>query len=627
MTEALLVEPAPGDLAFEIPPEHEEHEHEEHEHEEHEHEKRDAGSAAGESSPDPRPAARVAAGQLIVEHVPLLRAHAGTPPDMVLTWNAMDSPGSVDVVVHLHGYVVRGRSMQLPTDIVPVSGLDFADPRNRSSAGRTSPTLLVLPRGNFFGGRSGRGYDFPALHRAGALNELIDDAFHRFAGAHPAVGRLILTAHSGGGASLMRILRYADPDEVHTFDALYTDPSPLIAWARRRIARGSGALRVVYRSGEYGTETASLAVELAIRPALTAAGTYPNPRWRVEHTRVAHMDIPPRFGWRLLADVSADLPGVDHRITAPHPAAGAESREALEEYETFGADEALDEFAEWQELVAEADLTEADLTEADLAEADLTEADLAEADLTEADLAEAEVTGPRDMRTAWAEYLCAEREMVTIPLLSNRTPVNPVAVEAFGALAGALTRTGYQAHSTWVYNCRDIAQAAPGQPHRTSLHAYGLAVDIDPAWNPHRHNVSGPVIFSDQPSQAGRQQDVAAGIAGTAFTPSQVAAVEAIRTVDGLRVFGWGGRWRSSHDAMHFEIRLTPAELRRGLGPPPGSAGHPDAAAEHVTCTGCAADEGEFADADAFQDAAGSSRWGLYDQLSLSWGQAEASDD
>ena len=48
----------------------------------------------------------------------------------------------------------------------------------------------------------------------------------------------------------MRILRYADPDEVHTFDALYTDPSPLIAWARQRIARGSGGMRVLYRPGE-----------------------------------------------------------------------------------------------------------------------------------------------------------------------------------------------------------------------------------------------------------------------------------------------------------------------------------------------------------------------------------------
>ena len=48
-------------------------------------------SGAGEDSPDPRVPGRVTAGQLVVEHVPLLRSHAGTPPDMVLTWNAMES--------------------------------------------------------------------------------------------------------------------------------------------------------------------------------------------------------------------------------------------------------------------------------------------------------------------------------------------------------------------------------------------------------------------------------------------------------------------------------------------------------------------------------------------------------
>ena len=204
---------------------------------------------------------------------------------MVLTWNAMESPATVDVVVHLHGFSARGRSMQLPTDMVPVSGLDFTDPQDRSSVGRTSPTLLVLPRGNFFGGRSGRGYNFPALHPPGALNELVDDALARFGaqtGAHPALGRLILTAHSGGGASLMRILRYADPDEVHTFDALYTDPSPLIAWAQQRIARGSGAMRVLYRPGE-GTAQDSLAVEAAIRRALAAARSPEPPMAGREH--------------------------------------------------------------------------------------------------------------------------------------------------------------------------------------------------------------------------------------------------------------------------------------------------------------------------------------------------------
>jgi hypothetical protein len=202
--------------------------------------------------------------------------------------------------------------------------------------------------------------------------------------------------------------------------------------------------------------------------------------------------------------------------------------------------------------------------------------------------------------------------MVTIPMLSNRTPVNPVAVAAFNALAEALRRTGYQARSVWVYNCRNIAQAAAGQQPRPSLHAYGLAVDVDPEWNPHRHNVSGPIVFSAQPSQGERQREVASGVAGTVFTPRQVSAVEAIRTVDGLRVFGWGGRWRSSHDAMHFEVRLTPAELRRGIAAPAVEA---DELAD------------EFDDASAWEDADGHSHWGLYDQLSLGWGHPEADND
>lgn len=602
MSEPLPVEPSVGDIPFLTRAEQE--------------------SGPGEDSPAPRASGQVAAGQLVVDRVPLLHSHVGTPPDVVLTWNAMTSPAVVDVVVHLHGFSARGRSMQLPADMVPVSGLDFTDPQNRSSAGRTSPTLLVLPRGNFFGGRSGRGYNFPALHPAGALKELVDDAFARFSaqtGVRTRPGQLILTAHSGGGASLMRILRYADPDEVHTFDALYTDPSALIAWAQQRIARGSGAMRVLYRPGE-GTAEASLAVQAAIHRALSAAGMYPNPRWRVESTRIAHMEIPPHFGWRLLADVSADLPGVGSRhpgsraggeaaesSTAAAPAieSGEFQDEALEEYEAFEDYEASGELAEWQELAGSLELTQSEVLEAE------------------------DILTTAQLREAWAEFLCADRKMVTIPLLSNRTPVNPAAVGAFDALAEALTRTGYQARSAWVYNCRNIAQAPTGQPPRASLHAYGLAVDIDPEWNPHRHNVSGPVIFSAESSQTDRQREVAAGIAGTVFTPQQIAAVEAIRTVDGLRVFGWGGRWRSSHDAMHFEIRLTPAELARGLAAPAGDvASEAEAALADLTQMGDAAAEadelaGEFEDASAWEDAGGYSRWGLYDRLALGWGRAE----
>src|SRR5262249_33006152 len=259
----------------------------------------------GELEGPPTVPAPTGGGRLVVQHLPLLRQHAGTAPDLVLGWNAMSNPGRVDVVVHLHGFSPRGRAMQLPRDMVPVSGLDFADPPHPARPGRRGPTLPVRPRGNFFGGRTGRGYNHPALHTPGALGRLVDEALARF-GAHTGIqavrGRLILTAHSGGGASLMRMLAYADPDEVHTFDALYPDPSPLITRARARIARNDGgALRVLFRDHE-GTAAHSRAVRSAVRSALAAHPATAPARFRVEATPVEHMQIPPRFGWRLLAD-------------------------------------------------------------------------------------------------------------------------------------------------------------------------------------------------------------------------------------------------------------------------------------------------------------------------------------
>src|SRR5215472_3668889 len=388
--------------------------YEEYEDEDHEH---DLGGEAGyetgyegEFEGLPTVPVSTGGGRLVVQHLPLLKQHVGTPPDLVLGWNAMSNPGRVDVVVHLHGFSPRGRAMQLPRDMVPVSGLDFADPRHPATAGRSIPTLTVLPRGNFFGGRSGRGYIHSALHTPGALARLVDGALGRF-GAHTGIqaarGRLILTAHSGGGASLMRVLAYADPDEVHTFDALYTDPSPLITWARARIARNDGgALRVLYREHE-GTAANSGTVRSAVRRALAAHPATASARFRVQATPVEHMQIPPRFGWRLLADAGADVPAVRPAPSAPSP--------APHEAEAF-----------WGEAGA------------------------APAPLT-----------TEQLRQAWTAYYCAESRMVPIGLLSHRTPVNPLAVDAFRALARALAATGYQAKSTWVYKGRSARAAYP----------------------------------------------------------------------------------------------------------------------------------------------------------------------
>ncbi|MFB7512189.1 M15 family metallopeptidase [Streptomyces sp. NPDC056144] len=282
---------------------------------------------AGAGTGGGRGAGSTGPGRQVVERLPMLRRHAGTPPDLILKWNAMDRPSRIDVVVHLHGFAVRGPRMTLPADMEAVSGLDLG-----ANPARTRPTLLVLPRGHYFGGRSGRGYTHPALEGRGAIDRLVAESLARFkaaTGVDAPLGRLVLTAHSGGGASLMRILRYADPDEVHTFDALYGDPGALVDWARRRMARGDGALRVLYRPGE-PTARNSERVAAAVRPAAS-------PRFRVEWTRVPHMRIPRLYGPLLLADAGADLPG-----TGPSPLRRGTHRELGTDRE-LGAQDELEE--------------------------------------------------------------------------------------------------------------------------------------------------------------------------------------------------------------------------------------------------------------------------------------------
>ncbi|MDJ0353909.1 D-Ala-D-Ala carboxypeptidase family metallohydrolase [Pseudarthrobacter sp. PH31-O2] len=257
----------------------------------------------------PGTASDVAAGRLVVNELPLLASHAGTHPDLVLKWNAMTRPSVVDVVVHLHGHTPSGYALNIAKEKEPFSGLDIANPEQPGGPARTRPTLLVLPRGNHAprtkAGHNNQRYTFPALTQAGGLQALVAAALERFTastGATVAVDRLILTAHSGGGAALMSILDHNNPHEIYTFDALYTDPARLIGWAQRRMAAGTGALRVIYRPGEQ-TARHSEAVHAALRNTAS-------PSFRVEGTRVSHGNIPRHFGWRFLVDPSADVPDV-----------------------------------------------------------------------------------------------------------------------------------------------------------------------------------------------------------------------------------------------------------------------------------------------------------------------------
>ncbi|WP_413248330.1 YcbK family protein [Sinomonas flava] len=105
--------------------------------------------------PVPRVPGQTAGGRLEVARVPLLAAHRGAGPDLVLRWNGMQNPEAIDVVVHLHGYSPPAASMRLPRDKEPISGLDFSDPAGREPGGRTRPTLALLPGGSRRRARSG----------------------------------------------------------------------------------------------------------------------------------------------------------------------------------------------------------------------------------------------------------------------------------------------------------------------------------------------------------------------------------------------------------------------------------------------------------------------------------------
>ena len=169
------------------------------------------------------------------------------------------------------------------------------------------------------------------------------------------------------------------------------------------------------------------------------------------------------------------------------------------------------------------------------------------------------------LREAWASYECAEERMTRLRLFGRwNTPVNPETVDAWRAFERTLLSAGYQPHRAWVYNCRQIA----GQQTR-SLHAYGLAIDVDhnePVCNVNRPTPDGRAVrFSTAATKDERCEDVRRGVADTSFTPEQVQAVEAIQTVEGHQVFTWGGRWRTTKDTMHFQINVTPTELGRGI--------------------------------------------------------------
>ena len=116
--------------------------------------------------------------------------------------------------------------------------------------------------------------------------------------------------------------------------------------------------------------------------------------------------------------------------------------------------------------------------------------------------------------------------------------VDVLVVDALKALNAVLIDWDYRTRraDTGAYNCRQITGGTS-----YSLHAYGIAVDLN--WNT---NPYGRTLVTD----------MAIGM---------IEAIEGIRTAGGVQVWRWGGRYSNNKDAMHFEVVASPAELTHGI--------------------------------------------------------------
>jgi hypothetical protein len=118
--------------------------------------------------------------------------------------------------------------------------------------------------------------------------------------------------------------------------------------------------------------------------------------------------------------------------------------------------------------------------------------------------------------------------------------VDPLVVPAVKALDACLRHHGYEATAPDVgaYNCRPITGGTA-----YSLHAYGIALDINWQANPY-----GKRLVTDMPEE-------------------MRSNIKAIRTVGGHQVWRWGGDYAGNKDAMHFEVVASPTELASGIDP------------------------------------------------------------
>lgn len=144
------------------------------------------------------------------------------------------------------------------------------------------------------------------------------------------------------------------------------------------------------------------------------------------------------------------------------------------------------------------------------------------------------------LRTAWVPA-CDPSVLATVELVQGvRVQCRRSVATAVQALGRVLEAHNYPARAgdTGGYNCRQITG---GTGH--SLHAFGIAIDINWNTNPFRQD---NVLVTDMPKV-------------------MVTNILRIRTNSGKQVWGWGGNYRSVKDAMHYEVVCAPEDLEDGI--------------------------------------------------------------
>lgn len=123
--------------------------------------------------------------------------------------------------------------------------------------------------------------------------------------------------------------------------------------------------------------------------------------------------------------------------------------------------------------------------------------------------------------------------------------------------------------NTSAFNSRNVAGT-----NSLSLHAYGLAIDLNPLENPYVQNLGGTPKFSPPAGAAYMNR-----FKGQPEKQHRLGLAEAVINVFAEEGFSiWGGYWKSAIDYQHFQVSRGLAEQLARLAPAQAKA----AFAQHV---------------------------------------------